>query len=104
MDRDGKPVAELAAAQSDLAQQQAAYQIAAFDKDAYTRLAKTGAVSERQGLQSAATADQSAAAVAAAQRLEASQHLVGPPVLRQLHRGSSEVPRILFQLSLKAAE
>jgi len=60
--------AELAAAQSDLAQQQAAYQIAAFDKDAYTRLAKSGAVSERQGLQASTTADQQAAAVAAAQR------------------------------------
>jgi len=45
--------AELAAAQSDLVQQQAAYQIAAFDKEAYTRLAKSGAVSERQGLQAA---------------------------------------------------
>jgi len=60
--------ADLAAAQSELVQQQAAYQIAAFDKDAYTRLAKTGAVSERQGLQAAATADQQKAAVDAAQR------------------------------------
>ena len=66
--------ADLATAQSELAQQQAAYQIAAFDKDAYTRLAKSGAVSERQGLQAASTADQQAAAVAAAQRrVEASQ-------------------------------
>ncbi|MGP8260628.1 MAG: HlyD family secretion protein [Acidobacteriaceae bacterium] len=66
--------ADLAAAQSDLAQQKAAYQIAAFDKDAYTRLAKTGAVSVRQGLQAAATADQQEAAVAAAQRrVEAAQ-------------------------------
>jgi HlyD family secretion protein len=60
--------AEVAAAQSDLAQQQASYSIAAFDKDAYTRLAKSGAVSERQGLQAASTADQQAAAVAAAKR------------------------------------
>jgi HlyD family secretion protein len=66
--------ADLAAAQSDLAQQQAAYNIAAFDKDAYTRLAKSGAVSERQGLQAAATADQQAAAVTAAKRrVEAAQ-------------------------------
>jgi HlyD family secretion protein len=66
--------AQLAAAQSDLAQQQAAYQIAAFDKDAYTRLAKSGAVSERQGLQASTTADQQAAAVAAAKRrVEAAQ-------------------------------
>jgi HlyD family secretion protein len=66
--------AELATAQSDLAQQEAAYQIAAFDKDAYTRLAKSGAVSERQGLQASTTADQQAAAVAAAKRrVEAAQ-------------------------------
>ena len=66
--------AELATAQSDLAQQEAAYQIAAFDKEAYTRLAKSGAVSERQGLQASTTADQQAAAVTAAKRrVEASQ-------------------------------
>jgi HlyD family secretion protein len=69
--------ADLATAQSELAQQQAAYQIAAFDKEAYTRLAKSGAVSERQGLQAAATADQQAAAVAAAKRrVEAAQAAV----------------------------
>ncbi len=66
--------ADLAAAQSDLAQQQAAYDLALFDKDAYTRLAQSGAVSERQGKQAVATADQDAAAVAAAKRrVEASQ-------------------------------
>jgi HlyD family secretion protein len=66
--------ADLAAAQSDLAQQQAAYVLAAFDKDAYTRLATSGAVSERQGLQAAAAADQQAAVVAATQRrVEAAQ-------------------------------
>jgi membrane fusion protein YbhG len=59
---------DLAAAEADLAQQQAAYQIAAFNKDAYAKLAKTGAVSEQQGLQYAATADQQAAAVTAAKR------------------------------------
>jgi HlyD family secretion protein len=60
--------ADLAAAQADLAQREASYQIASFDKEAYTRLAQTGAVSERQGKQAAATADQEAAAVAAAKR------------------------------------
>jgi HlyD family secretion protein len=66
--------ADLAAAQSELAQQQAAYQIAAFNRDAYTRLAKTGAVSEQQGLQASTTADQQAAVVAASKRrVEASQ-------------------------------
>jgi HlyD family secretion protein len=66
--------ADLAGAEADLAQQQAAYQIASFNKDAYGKLAKTGAVSEQQGLQYAATADQQAAAVTAAKRrVESSQ-------------------------------
>jgi HlyD family secretion protein len=66
--------ADLAAAQAELAQQQAAYQIAAFDRDAYTRLAKSGAVSQRQGLQASTAADQQAAVVAASKRrVEASQ-------------------------------
>ena len=66
--------ADLAAAEADLAAQQAAYQIALFDKDAYTKLAKSGAVSERQGKQAESTADQQAAAVAAAKRrVEASR-------------------------------
>jgi HlyD family secretion protein len=70
--------ATLAAAQSTLAQQQAADDIAQFDKDAYTRLAATGAVSERQGKQAAATADQTAAAVAAAkQQVSAAQGALG---------------------------
>jgi len=60
--------ADLAAAEADLVQQETAYQLAAFDKEAYTRLAKTGAVSERQGKQAASTADQQAAAVVAAKR------------------------------------
>jgi HlyD family secretion protein len=60
--------ADLAAAQSDLAQRQAAYDLAQFDRDAYTRLAKTGAVSERQGKLAVSTADQDAAALEAAKR------------------------------------
>jgi HlyD family secretion protein len=60
--------ADLAAAEADLAQQEASYQLALFDKEAYTQLAKTGAVSERQGKQAVATADQQGAAVAAARR------------------------------------
>jgi HlyD family secretion protein len=60
--------ADLAAAEADLAQQEASYQLALFDKDAYTRLAKTGAASERQAKQAVATADQQGAAVAAAKR------------------------------------
>ena len=66
--------ADLAAAEADVEQQQAAYQIALFDQTAYTALAKTGAVSERQGKQAVSTAWQQGAAVAAAKRrVEASQ-------------------------------
>jgi HlyD family secretion protein len=60
--------ADLAAAEADLARQEASLQLASFDKEAYTRLAQTGAVSERQGKEAATNADQQAAAVAAARR------------------------------------
>lgn len=60
--------ADLAAAEADLARQEASLQLASFDRDAYTRLAQTGAVSERQGKEAATNADQQAAAVAAAKR------------------------------------
>jgi len=60
--------ADLAAAEADLKRQEASYSLAAFDRDAYTKLAQTGAVSERQGKQAAAVAEQQAAAVAASQR------------------------------------
>jgi HlyD family secretion protein len=60
--------ADLAAAQSDLAQQQASLKLAQFDNDAYQKLNKTGAASDRQAIQASATANQQAAAVAAAQR------------------------------------
>jgi len=66
--------AELAAAEAELAQQEASYKLALFDQDAYTRLAKTGAVSERQGKQAVTTAETQAALVAAAKRrVEASR-------------------------------
>jgi HlyD family secretion protein len=66
--------AELAAAEAELAQQEAALKLADFDKDAYTRLAQTGAVSERQGKQAETTAETQAALVAAAKRrVEASR-------------------------------
>jgi HlyD family secretion protein len=66
--------AELAAAEADLAQQKAALKLALFDKDAYTRLAQTGAVSERQGKQAETTAETQAALVAASERrVEASR-------------------------------
>jgi HlyD family secretion protein len=66
--------AELAGAQAQLAQQQASYQLALFDKEAYQKLAQTGAVSERQAKVAVSTADQQAATVQAAQkRVEAAQ-------------------------------
>jgi HlyD family secretion protein len=70
-DADGRvrqAQADLTAAEADLKQQQAALRLAEFNRDAYTRLAKTGAASEQQGLQSEVQADQQAAAVASAQR------------------------------------
>ncbi len=60
--------ADLAAAEADLARQEASFRLASFDKEAYTRLAESGAVSERQGRQAVATADQEVAAVAASTR------------------------------------
>jgi HlyD family secretion protein len=66
--RVGQAEADLAAAEADLARQEASLQLATFDKEAYTRLAQTGAVSERQGKEAVTNADQQAAAVAAAKR------------------------------------
>lgn len=59
---------EVVAAEAELAKQEAAYRIAAFDRDAYTRLAATGAVSERKGREASSTAEQQTAAVAAARK------------------------------------
>jgi membrane fusion protein YbhG len=59
---------EMAAALADLVQQEAAYNLAVFDRDAYVRLARTGAVSERQGKEAVSKAAQQAAVVAAAKR------------------------------------
>jgi HlyD family secretion protein len=60
--------ADVAAAEADLAQQEASLRLAQFDNDAYQKLVKTGAVSERQGKQASTTADQQSAAVASARR------------------------------------
>jgi HlyD family secretion protein len=66
--------ADVATAESELAQQEASLKLAQYDNDAYQKLAKTGAVSERQGKQAAATADQQTAAVAAARRRVEAAH------------------------------
>src|SRR3984957_7847202 len=77
MDAEGRvrqAQADLTAAQADLVEQQAALRLAEFNRDAYSRLSKTGAASQLQGLQSEVQADQQAASVAAAQRrVEASR-------------------------------
>lgn len=66
--------AELAAAEAELAQQEASLKLALYDRDAYTRLAKTGAVSERQGKQAVTTAETQEAVVATShRRVEASR-------------------------------
>jgi len=71
MDADGRvrqAQADLTAAEADLTQQLAALRLAEFNRDAYARLAKTGAASQQQGLQAEVQADQQAAVVAASQR------------------------------------
>lgn len=60
--------ANLAAAEADLAQAEAAQKMAAFDRDAYTNLAKTGAVSERAARSAQSNAETQSAVVAAARR------------------------------------
>lgn len=60
--------ADLLAAEADLTQQEASYRLAEFDREAYTKLAETGAVAERKGKEAASTAAMQAAAVAAAKR------------------------------------
>lgn len=70
-DADGRvrqAQANLTAAEADLTQQQAALRLAEFNRDAYARLAKTGAASQQQGLQAEVQADQQAAVVASSQR------------------------------------
>jgi HlyD family secretion protein len=90
--------ADLTAAEADLVQQQAALRLAEFNRDAYTRLAKTGAASEQQGLQAEVQADQQAAVVAASQRkvessrgaLETAQANLDNPKIRVAQVSSTE--------------
>src|SRR5262245_38381448 len=99
--------AELAAAQAQLAQQQAAYQLAVFDRDAYIKLAESGAASERQSKQAISTADQQAAAVAAAQkRVDASEGAVATAkaMLANPDIRAAETAAVQKQLSQQNAE
>jgi HlyD family secretion protein len=70
--------AELAAAQSALAQQEASLKMAVYDRDAYTKLARDGAVSERQGVQAQSAAEsQEAVVVASRRRVESARASLG---------------------------
>jgi len=99
--------AQLAAAQSQLAQQKAAYDIAAFDRDAYAKLAETGAASEREGKQAISAANQQAAAVTAAQKqvtaaegaLASAQAMLANPDIR-----AAETAAVQQQISQQFAE
>jgi HlyD family secretion protein len=112
---------DLAAAQADLVQQEASLKLAEFDRDAYTRLAAKGAVSERQGKEAVSKADAQAAAVAAARRrVEAKQgaltlaksSLANPAIRnaqsagveRQIVQQKAEVANAGFQLSQAKAQ
>jgi len=71
VDADGRVFqaeAELSQAEAQLVQQEASLKLAVYDRDAYTRLARDGAVSERQGKQAQTTAETQEALVAAARR------------------------------------
>ncbi len=104
--------ADLTAAEADLAQQQAALRLAEFNRNAYMKLAKTGAVSEQQGLQADATAEQQAAAVAAAQRrvesakgaLTTAQANLDNPKIRDTQVASTQRQIVLQQAQVAAAK
>ena len=114
-DADGRvrqAQADLTAAEADLAQQQAALRLAVFNRDAYTRLAKSGAVSEQQGLQADAQAEQQAAAVSAAQRrveaargsLTTAQANLENPNIREAQLASTQRQIIQQEAQIAAAK
>ena len=88
--------AELAAAEAELKQQESSYQLAVFDRDAYSALVKTGAASERQAKQAVTTADAQAAVVASSRRkveaahgsLRAAQATMDNPNIRSAQSGA----------------
>ncbi len=115
MDAEGRvrqAQADLTAAEADLVQQQAALRLAEFNRDAYSRLAKTGAASELQGLQAEVQADQQAAAVAAAQRrvessrgaLTTAQANLDNPKIRGAQVSSTEAQISQQQSTIAAAK
>jgi HlyD family secretion protein len=101
--------ADVAAAQADLASQEASFQIADFDRNAYNKLVKTGAASERQAKQANATAEQQEAVVAAARRrlesargsLNTAQAMLSNPGIREFQ--ASMVRRQIAQQEAEIA-
>ena len=99
--------ADLTAAEADRTRQEASLKLALFDKDAYTHLVTTGAVSERQGRLSVATADQQEAAVAGAKRrVEAARGAVTTAKANLSNPGirQSQVAAVRQQLIQQQAE
>jgi HlyD family secretion protein len=84
--------------EAEVAQQEASYQLAQFDKEAYTRLAKSGAVSERQGKQAESTADQQAAAVAVAKRRVAATRMQLAQQQAEIASANASTQQAHFQL------
>ncbi len=101
--------ADVAAAEADLASAEASFQIADFDRNAYNKLVKTGAASERQAKQANATAEQQEGAVAAARRrldsarglLTTAQATLSNPGIRELQ--ASTVRRQIAQQEAEIA-
>lgn len=85
--------------EAEVAQQEAQYQLALFDREAYTRLAKSGAVSERQGKLAEATAAQQAAGVAAAKRRVATVQMQIAQQRAEIASASANINQARAQLS-----
>jgi HlyD family secretion protein len=115
MDAEGRvrqAQADLTAAEADLVQQQAALRLAEFNRDAYSRLAKTGAASTQQGLQAEVQADQQAAVVAASQRkvesargaLTMAQANLANPKIRDAQVSSTQAQIAMQQSTIAGAK
>lgn len=104
--------ADLTAAEADLTQQEAALRLAQFNRDAYQRLAKSGAASQLQGLQAEVQSDEQAAAVAAAQRrvessrgaLTAAQANLDNPKIRSAQVSSTQAQIAQQQSTIAGAK
>ncbi|MEJ7608545.1 MAG: HlyD family efflux transporter periplasmic adaptor subunit, partial [Bryobacteraceae bacterium] len=107
----GEAEARVAAAEADLAQTEAAYKLAVYDRDAYTKLAVTGAVSQRQGKQAETNAETQSALVAATRRrveaargtLSAVRANLSNPELRSAESAGIKQQILRAQLEVSAA-